>query len=139
MSPTPDQAVTMPTSTQPQRRAWVRLANGALLAAVAVLALQHVDLPSLTGGRAATAGPLSATETAPCMGPFLIGDLRRFPCIVKRTGEARVNPMNTAIDRLGPGLDAVEGADRPLDSWEKLDHWSLGYWRRYDPFFGEDF
>jgi hypothetical protein len=101
--------------------------------------LYQVDLPSVLRFHAAVAERFPERDSPPTSGTLVISDLQRFPCIMEYRKQARVNRLNPTIDQFGPGFDGLDGADRPLDSWEKLDHWSLGYWRRYDLFFGDDF
>jgi hypothetical protein len=112
------------------------LARVALLAAVGLFALRYADVASLIEFRPATV-PASAGEPDPATAPFLVSDFRRIPCVMRSRKAARVHPLNTAIDQLGPGFDGLAG--RPLDSWDKLDHWSMGYWSRFDNFLGCDY
>ena len=127
----------MPTPAPNPRQALAPLLGFGLLAAVAAASLWQADLPSLWRARVETSRAFPDRNTDPAATTFLVSDLRRFPCIVERNKRARVERLNTAIDCDGPGIDAPGGAS-PLDSWEKLDHWSVGYWRRYDPFFSYD-
>src|SRR5947207_628399 len=91
----------MGTGPPTMYQALTALARFALLAAVAVLALRYVDLGSLTEFRPAT-GLASPGGTDPAAAPFLVSDFRRIPCVMKSRKGARVRPLNTAIDQLGP-------------------------------------
>jgi hypothetical protein len=128
----------METSPQTKVQALSALARVALLAAVAVFALRFADVASIVEFRPAPA-PASAGEPNPGAAPFLVSEFRRIPCVLKSRKAARVQPLNAAIDQYGPGFDGFGGAGRPLDGWDKLDHWSMGYWNRYDNFFGYDY
>ncbi|HZY85835.1 MAG TPA: hypothetical protein VFE78_13455 [Gemmataceae bacterium] len=128
----------MPTPAPNPRQALVPLLGFGLLAAVAAASLWLADLPSLLRARAETGRAFPDRNTDPAATTFLVSDLRRFPCVVERNQQVRVDRINTAVDYYGPGVDAPGGAAGPLDSWEKLDHWSIGHGRRYDPFFGFD-
>jgi hypothetical protein len=129
----------MSTPASNARQAVAPLLGLGLLAAVAAASLWQVDLPSLLRARAEASRAFPDRNADPAATTFLVSDLRRFPCIVEWKKQARVDRLNTAIDRFGPGVDAPDCVASPLDSWEKLDSWSLGYWRRYDPFLGYDF
>jgi hypothetical protein len=115
-------------------QALAALARIALLVAIAFFALRYADLSSLLNFRPAPDGGPEPTEA-----PFLVSDFRRIPCVMQDRKRVRVRPLNTAIDRLGPGVDGLDGAGRPLDGWDKLDHWSMGYWSRFDNFLGCDY
>jgi hypothetical protein len=110
-----------------------------LLAAVAAASLWQVDLPSLVRARAEASRAFPERNTDPAATTFLVSDLRRLRCLVERKKQARVERLNSGVDYYAPGVDAPDCVAAPLDSWEKLDHWAVGYWRRYDPFFGWDF
>jgi hypothetical protein len=130
----------MQVDPREQPQALATLLHLALLAAVAVPALQHVGFPAVIAVLGGTGGTFAGEGADPTAATPVLADLERLPCLGgHRRHRARVEPLNTAIDRLGPGFDAAAGADRPLDSWEKLDHWSLGYASRFDPFLGWDY
>jgi hypothetical protein len=131
--------VVMSTPSPSPRQALATCLGLGFLAAVAAASLWQVDLPALCRARAEAARAFPDPQTNPAATTFLVSDLRRFPCIVERRRHARVERLNPAIDRYDPGVDAPDSAARPLDSWEKMDNWSVGYWRSYDPFLGYDF
>jgi hypothetical protein len=121
------------------RRTRAPLLQLALLAAVALPAFWFVGLPSLIGFQVAPARDFADRPTTLAASTFLVSDFQRLPCLAQRRYQARLQRMSSAVDWLGPGVDDPSGADHPLDCWEKLDRWSYGYTRRFDPFFGEDF
>jgi hypothetical protein len=129
----------MSTPEPNARQAVAPLLGLGLLAAVAAASLWQADVPSLWRARAEAGRDFPDGSADPAATTFLVSDLRRFRCLVERKKQPRVERLNTAVDFYGDGVDAPGGVASPLDSWEKLDHWAIGYWRRYDPFFGWDF